>query len=62
MAYINTEKETIIGWYNNSANHFLCDECAEKKDIGKDYEPVIEGELKSEDLYVCDECGERFNG
>ncbi len=64
MPYINTEKETIIGWYDTDANRFLCDECFSKeKDIeDKDYEPIVEDEMDSKDLYICDECRERFCG
>ena len=60
MPYI--DQEDIIGWYNKSTNHFLCDECFTKvQDIErKDYEPVEKDEMDFKDLYICDECSERF--
>lgn len=69
MPLINKEK--IIGWYDESINHFLCDECFSKeliredkeKDyqpVVKDYQPVVEDKIRREDMYICDECGERF--
>lgn len=62
MPYINQEK--IIGWYNSETDCFLCNECsAEEKDIEEnDYEPILEDEMRSEDLYICDECKEKFFG
>lgn len=57
-------KEKIIGWYDESINHFLCDECFSKevnrKDKEKNYQPVVEDEIREEDMYVCDTCGEKF--
>jgi len=54
--------ENLIGWYNNSRNHFLCDKCApDNPNELEGYEPVMEDDLEdNEDLYTCDECGERF--
>lgn len=62
MGYLNTE--SLIGWHNESTNHFLCDECFEKeKDIEKNnYEPVMGDRLRDEDMYICDACGKRFEG
>lgn len=62
MPLINKEK--LIGWYNESTNHFLCDKCFSKeKDIEEsDYEPVMKDKLRDEDLCICDACGERFEG
>lgn len=65
MAYININKETVIGWYDESADHFLCDNCfsdeCDRKNIKEEsYYPVTEERLKPDDLYICDECGKRW--
>lgn len=60
MPLINKEK--IIGWYNKSTDRFLCNECFFKEENieKKDYKPVLEYEIREENMYICDECGERF--
>jgi len=60
MGLINIEQ--LAGWYNEDSNQFLCDKCFWKqKDIERnDYRPVIENEIRPEDMFICDACAEKF--
>jgi len=60
--WINSEE--LIGRYCERIDHFLCEECFEHTDEidTRDYEPIQQDKLKSEDLLICDNCGAEFCG
>jgi|AntAceMinimDraft_18_1070375.scaffolds.fasta_scaffold132806_2 hypothetical protein len=57
------EKETkIIGWYNNSSDHFFCFKCFTKmNELNKEKYEAVEAKSLENDVYTCDKCGKIFD-